>query len=386
MHFDLKRKRSPTIDSPSPAPFDPRWNQWPPSQDPAIRDALLAAWQDDNWAGYFGPHVEALEAELASYHGVRHALVCASGTVAVQIALRALHAPEGAEVILAGYDFPGNFRAIQDAGLFPVLADIDPRTWCLAVDQVEAALSPQTAAVVVSHLHGGLADMRALRALADRHGVAIVEDACQATGAVVEGTRAGAGGDVGVLSFGGSKLLTAGRGGALLTDRTDLYQRAKVFCERGNHAFPMSQLQAAVLLPQLARLEVCNAQRVARLKQLQKRLAPLAGQLREVGGSQVGVPGLYKHAWNCASAELCDWLLQQAQKANLPLGPGFRGFVKRPTSQARKVGPLTHCRGAVDRTLLLHHAVLMADGQAVSRLAEWMIHLVDCFQKGNQYR
>src|SRR5205085_10640127 len=115
------------------------------------------------------------------------------------------------------YDFAGNFRAVDAVGARPVLVDIDSSTWCLDAQQVASAASDRVRAVIVSHLHGGLADMPAICEVAKAHGWSVVEDACQATAAQVHGRISGTWGDVGVLSFGGSKLLTAGRGGAVLT-------------------------------------------------------------------------------------------------------------------------------------------------------------------------
>ena len=115
-------------------------------------------------------------------------------------------------MILAAYDFPGNFRSVEAVGARPVLVDIDPRTWCLDSGRIAAAVSPATRAVIVSHLHGGLADMAQICEIASAHHLSVIEDACQAAGAQVQGRPAGAWGDAAVLSFGGSKLLTAGRG------------------------------------------------------------------------------------------------------------------------------------------------------------------------------
>src|SRR5205823_2149954 len=143
-------------------------------------------------------------------------------------------------------------------GARPVLVDLARGSWTIDVDQVAAALAPETKAVIASHLHGSPADMPRLRELADRHGMAIVEDACQVPGALVGGKPAGSWGDCGVFSFGGSKLLTAGRGGAIVTNRDDVLQRIKIACERGNNAFPLSELQAAVLIPQIPRLMADN--------------------------------------------------------------------------------------------------------------------------------
>lgn len=116
--------------------------------------------------------------------------------------------------------------------------------------------------MLASHLHGTLADMAAITRWAASRGVLVLEDACQVPGAVVGGMPAGAWGDASVLSFGGSKLLTAGRGGGVvLTNRDDVFQRLRIAGERGNLIYPLSELQAAVLIPQLSRL----AERTLRL-------------------------------------------------------------------------------------------------------------------------
>ncbi|MEW4562678.1 aminotransferase class V-fold PLP-dependent enzyme [Bremerella sp. JC770] len=354
-------------------PFNPQWNEWPLPGDPAIREALLRAHQDGSWGRYHGPNVEQLEADLAALHEVPASLTCASGTIAVQIALRGLNLPEDSEVILAAYDFPGNFRAIQDSRLFPVLVDINPRTWCLDAETIEAAITEKTSAVIVSHLHGGIADMRAIREVADRRGIAIVEDACQAPGGRLHGQRLGTFGDVGVLSFGGSKLLTAGRGGAILSQRADVLQRAKIFCERGNHAFPLSELQAAVLLPQIETLDAMNRIRRSGVQRLRGLLASWEEYLRPIEIRSDSEPVFYKHAWLAKSEEIAELLVRGAQQLGVPMTAGFHGFVKRPRSQAKKVGSLDSARNAASRTLILHHPILVQkDPLAIDWLAKWI--------------
>ena len=160
-------------------------SRWPLADDD-VRDALLAAYQDGNWGRYEGPYGRRLRESLQHLHGVEFVLPCCSGTFAVELALRALGVRAGDEVILAGYDFPGNFRAIEAIGAFPVLVDIHPRTWSLDVDvlgeQMSAIVGPMTKAVIVSHLHGGLANMKRLMDRAREFGLRVVEDACQAPG------------------------------------------------------------------------------------------------------------------------------------------------------------------------------------------------------------
>src|SRR6185312_16077629 len=154
------------------------------------------------------------------------AITCATGTLAVEAALRALRVGPGDEVVMAAYDYESNFLTLHALGAKPVLVDVHPANWQLDAAKLEAAFSPQTKAVICSHLHGGLVDMPAVMALTRKHGIGVVEDAAQAPGATVEGKPAGTWGDVGTLSFGGSKLLTAGRGGAMLFRDAQIYQRA----------------------------------------------------------------------------------------------------------------------------------------------------------------
>lgn len=334
-----------------------------PLVDEDVQAALQAAYASGDWGRYHGAFTTRLAERLAEMHGVEHVFLCSSGTLAVELALRGLKVGPGDEVILAGYDFRGNFRAIEAVGATPVLTDIDPHNWSLTVESLEAALSERTRAVLVSHLHGGLAPMPALRALADARGVAVVEDACQAPGANVAGRVAGAWGDVGVLSFGGSKLITAGRGGALLVQRPEVWQRIKVYCERGNHAFPLSELQAAVLPPQLDKLEERNRARRENAAWLieQSRRFRFLSPLRNPPGA--GDPSFYKLGWLYDGALLGgrsrEMFLAAMQAEGVAMDVGFHGFVKRPPIRCRKVGPLSHSARAAAATVLLHHPVLL---------------------------
>jgi dTDP-4-amino-4,6-dideoxygalactose transaminase len=349
---------------------------WPLADD-AVREALASAFADGSWGRYHGPHCAGLRAALAAMHDLEHVTLCSSGTVAVELALVGVKVGPGDEVILAGYDFPGNFRAIEAIGARPVLVDIDPATWCLDPANIAGAVGPQTRAIIVSHLHGGMADMQRIVSFAQEHGLAVVEDACQAPGATIDGRLAGTWGDVGVLSFGGSKLLTAGRGGALLTERAEIQQRVKVFCERGNDAFPLSELQAAVLLPQLERLSERNRQRQESVKRITAATASYRA-LRALQNRAGARPSFYKLAWLLAADERLtrsrEDFLAAAQAERIPLDAGFRGFARRSARRCRIAGDLQHSLAAAARTIVLHHPVLLAGdtevGQMIGRLVE----------------
>lgn len=342
---------------------------------------MKSAYADGSWGRYEGIHSQRLIESLSSLHGVEHVSLCASGTIAVELALRGMGVSEGAEVILAGYDFPGNFRAIEHVGARPVLVDIDPAQWCLNVELLEQALSPQTRVILVSHLHGGLAPMKQIMEFARQHQLQVVEDACQSPGAMIDGKVAGSHGDVGVLSFGGSKLLTAGRGGAVLTPDAQIHQRIKVYCERGNHAFPLSELQAAVLYPQVASLGQANGLRCQRVSQLLKRSLNIAA-LRPVQSSLPvdiaeetlsDMSSFYKLAWSYDSSQLGevprDQFLAAVRAEGVALDAGFRGFVKRSARRCRVAGELTESAQAAEKTVILHHPVLLESEETIDRVA-----------------
>jgi dTDP-4-amino-4,6-dideoxygalactose transaminase len=347
----------------------PAW----PLADPDVLAAMQRAFADGSWGRYHGRHGDRLRQALAQMHELEHVSLCCSGTLAVELALRGLRVGPGDEVILAGYDFPGNFRAIEAIGALPVLVDIDPQNWNLDPARLPEACSDKTRAVLVSHLHGGLVPMREVLAFAAERGLAVVEDACQATGATIEGRPAGAWGDAGVLSFGGSKLLTAGRGGAVLTRRADVHQRIKVFCEQGNHAFPLSELQAAVLLPQLAKLEGRNAVRSQAVERLWRAWKDLPGLRPLVNRVAQATPAYYKLGLQYLPEELLgrsrEDLIAAVQAEGVALDVGFRGFLLRSGRRCRTSGDLSESKRAAAAGMVLHHPLLLESAEVVDRAA-----------------
>jgi dTDP-4-amino-4,6-dideoxygalactose transaminase len=357
----------------------PRW----PLQDEAVQAALFQAWRDGDWGRYHGDYCNALVDRLAEMHGVEYVMLCCSGTYAVEAALRGLSIGAGDEVILAGYDFPGNFRAIEAVGARPVLIDIDPGNWSLDPDLLEMSVGESTRAVIVSHLHGGMVAMKEISAWAGRHGIAVVEDACQATGAHIDARLAGSAGDVGVISFGGSKLLTAGRGGALLTSRADVYQRIKVYGHRGNDAFPLSELQAAVLLPQCDRLTERNERRRTAVQLLLESTRQLPGLVPLANRVESVEPSFYKLAWHYLAEELHghtrDEFIAAMRAEGVAVDAGFRGFATRSQRRCRHGSELDASLAAADDTVLLHHPVLLEDAETIARAAAAFEKVVRAF-------
>lgn len=220
------------------------------------------------WYGQAGVYHERFERAFADAVGRRLAMALPSCTSAIHLALMGLGVGPGDEVIVPDITWIATAAPITYVGATPVFADIDERTWCLSAESFEQCITPQTKAVIPVDLYGGMPDMDAVLAVAGRHGVAVVEDAAQAIGSRFGDRPAGAFGDAGVFSFHGSKTLTTGEGGMLVTDRQDLYDRALFLRDHGrapgekmfwNTAvawkYRMSSLQAALGLAQLERLE-----------------------------------------------------------------------------------------------------------------------------------
>ncbi len=352
----------------------PSW----PCHDPLVFEALQAAFQDGSWGKYHGGRVERLEKALCEYHRVEFTLACGSGTFAVELALRALKVEPGDEVLLAAYDYPGNFLCIHAIGAQPVLLDVHSDNWNLDSGQIAAAVSPKTKALIVSHLHGGLVPMREVMVIAQDRGLAVIEDAAQCPGAVVQGKKAGTWGDVGVLSFGGSKLLSAGRGGGLLTSRADVFQRARTWCLRGNLLCPLSELQAAVLPPQLAKLDERNAQRLRAVHTLSKGLESIPGLRPFRHTLEDSRPGYYKLGlqYDAAAFGLSRQRLVEAMQAEgMALDEGFHAaHVGRSPRRFRAAGALPEATRAHEGALVLHHPVLLGSNQDLEQV-------VTAFQK-----
>jgi len=217
--------------------------------------------------------------------------------------------------------------------------------------------------------------MRRLRDLADERGLAIVEDACQMPGGVVNGRPAGCWGDAGVFSFGGSKLLSAGRGGAVFTDRADVAQRIRLYTERGNSAYPLSELQAAVLLPQLERLDERNQRRAASAAQLAELLSHVDGlrPFRNSTDTEPCQPGYYKLGFQYNPDDFAglsrDGFVEAMRAEGIAMDAGFRAL-HRIHSRRRfhQSGSLTEADRADRQTVVLHHPILLGDEAGLEQI------------------
>ncbi|MFE0028437.1 DegT/DnrJ/EryC1/StrS family aminotransferase [Amycolatopsis sp. NPDC059021] len=234
--------------------------------DDAVGRVLRSGWY------LLGPEVEAFEAEFAAYCGAAHCVTVGSGGDALTLILRALGIGTGDEVIVPAHTFIATWLAVSDVGATPVPVEPDPATFTMDPARIEAAITPRTQAILPVHLYGHPADLDTVRAIADRHGLAVVEDAAQAPGAVHNGRRIGAAPSTVAFSFYPGKNLGAlGDSGAVVTSDRQLADKVRLLRNYGSRVkyrhevlgtnSRTDELQAAVLRVKLARLDEWNARR-----------------------------------------------------------------------------------------------------------------------------
>lgn len=245
-----------------------------------------------------GEYVDRVEQKLAEYLKAPHCLCVTSCTGALHMALLALGIGPGDEVITTPMTFIATSTAIMEAGATPVFVDVEPDTGNLDAARVEAAITPRTKAIMPVHLFGLMCDMRALRAIADRHRLAIIEDAAHCVEGIRDGVRPGMLGEAAAFSFYATKNLTCGEGGAMVVRDDALFEKlkllrvhgmTKIAADRAREGYThwdmvvmgwkynMSNIEAALLLPQFARLDGKLDDRKRLARYYTERLAGVPG-------------------------------------------------------------------------------------------------------------
>ncbi len=247
---------------------------WPVFDERDVQ-AVAETVRSGNWGGFPepGPNAARFEAAFAAYQGARHGILMANGTVTMEVALKALGIGWGDEVIVPALTFAATAYAPMAAGALPVIVDVHPDTWTIDPDQVRAAITPRTRAIIPVHLGHQMADMDAITEIAAQHSLAVVEDCAHAHGQRWRDRGAGCIGEFGSFSHQSSKILTAGEGGSLLTNDDALARRAHSIIDCGRAKddaereftfganYRLGELHAALLVTQLERFEEQRVQR-----------------------------------------------------------------------------------------------------------------------------
>ncbi len=228
-----------------------------------VTDAVTNAWYENA-----NIYHKRFEKAFAEYIGVKFAISLPSCTSAIYLSLLSLDIGQGDEVIVPDLTWIATSAPISYTGAIPVFADIDEKTWCLSAESFEKLINTKTKAVIPVDLYGNISDIDNICEVGRRHGIAVVEDAAEAIGSEYKGHKAGSFGDTGVFSFHGSKTLTTGEGGMLVTNKEDIFHRCLFLRDHGRtpgdkkfwntevaYKYKMSSMQAALGLAQLERID-----------------------------------------------------------------------------------------------------------------------------------
>lgn len=221
-----------------------------------------------------GPKLGEFERLMADYCGTTQAVACSSGTAALHMLIRAMGIGSGDEVITTPFSFVASANCALYEGGRPVFVDIDADTWNIDPSRIEAAVTPRTKALIPVDVFGQIADMDPIRAVAQRHGLPVIEDSCEALGGRYKGRRAGSLGDAGVFGFYPNKQMTTGEGGMIVTDDGELAAQLRSIRNQGRGAagrwlsherlgynFRLSDINCALGIVQLERIEALLAAR-----------------------------------------------------------------------------------------------------------------------------
>ena len=221
---------------------------------------------ETNWISSAGKYIRLFEEKFSQYCGVPFGVACSNCTTGLHMSMLALGIGPGDEVIIPDFTLIVSANTVIQTGARPVLVDVDPKTWCIDADLIEAKITPRTKAIMVVHMYGHPCDMEAICAIAEKHHLSVIEDCAQAHGAEVNGKKAGSFGDVACFSFYGNKILTTGEGGMVLCKDEKLAGKMRIFRDQGfqeprfvhdvmGFNYRLTNLQAAIGVAQVDRIE-----------------------------------------------------------------------------------------------------------------------------------
>lgn len=299
----------------------PEWPVWDQSAEKSITDMLRTG----RWWRGSGEHVEEFEKIYAERVGAKRCLATASGTTALLVSLHTLGVDAGDEVLVSPYTFIASYNVIFLTKALPVFVDSDPETFLLDPNKIEERITDRTTAIIPVHIFGLPCDMDKINAVAAKHDLKVIEDACQAWSAKYRGKNAGTFGDLGCFSFQNSKNLPAGEGGAIVGDDDNIMDRCHSFhnCGRPYGSVPatstypvrgsnrrMQQIQALILMSQLKRFDEDAVIRGKNAKYLDAKLKEIPGIIpyKLVDGADASAYHLYpfrykKEVFNNVSKE-----------------------------------------------------------------------------------
>jgi dTDP-4-amino-4,6-dideoxygalactose transaminase len=312
-----------------------QWPAWPIFDD-TEREALSEVLESGKW--WYGERVAQFEEEYAAFQDAEHCVTCTSGTTAIEIILQALGVQPGDEVIVPPYTFIATASAVARFGAIPIFVDVDD-SWNMNPDLIEEAITERTRAIMPVHFGGRICDMDRINAIAGARGIPVIEDACHSWGSKWQGKGTGALGLCGVFSFQMSKNITAGEGGAILTDNEALAELCLSITNCGRakggqwYEHPnigtnarLTEFAGALLSAQLSRLALQTLLRERNGAFLADELGAIDGIAPQPGDDRITRRAYHlfglridENAFGCSREKVCE----AAEAEGIPLSPGY---------------------------------------------------------------
>lgn len=379
----------------------PKWPVWGAEEE----EAVLRVVRSGGWWRVGGHEVERFEQGFAEAHGARFGIANTSGTVALRLALWACGVKAGDEVIVPPYTFLATATAVVEQNATPVFVDIDPETYNLDPNLLEAAITPRTKAIIPVHFAGRVADMERILEIGRQHNLSVIEDAAHAHGGAWHGKGLGSIGNMGCFSFQDSKNMTAGEGGIVITNDESLAEECRSIHNFGRRPggawyehnlmasnYRMTEFQGAVLRCQLGRLKEQTALREIHAARLTARLAQIPGIAPQPRGEDETRKAyhLYLFRFDQKAWGISREMFVKAMNAEgIPVTAGYQiPLYRQPIFSEPDFGPYTaafeqnpaldyrrvHCpvaeRACATEGCWMHQAVLLGSERDIDDIAD----------------
>ena len=368
----------------------PTWPQFDDTERKAVNDVL----ESGKW--WYGAKVAQFEAEYAQFQDAKHCVTASSGTTAAEVCWQVIGMEPGDEVIVPPYTFIATASTVARMGGTPVFADVDD-SWCLDPDAVEAAITPRTKAICPVHFGGRVADMDRLGAIAKEHNLVLLEDACHSWGGKWKGKGTGAIGLGGLFSFQVSKNITAGEGGAIVSDDEAFAESVRALTNVGrlrgsawyNHErlgtnIRLTEFAGALLSAQLTRLEAQTLLREKNAAILNAELPKIAGITIQPGDERITRRAYHLYCVRINAKEFgCtrEQFVEAAEAEGLPIGAGYgKPLYRQPVFLACKKHDYGQYYCPVTEDLCFHSGMWMAH-QTLLGSEQDMWDIVEIFNK-----
>ncbi|MFC1822871.1 aminotransferase class I/II-fold pyridoxal phosphate-dependent enzyme [Thermodesulfobacteriota bacterium] len=341
-----------------------------------------------NWISSKGRYIEQFEEAFAIFCGTQYAITVMNGTASLHLALVSLGVGPGDEVIIPSLTFIATANAVSYTGATPVFVDCDRGTWTISPSEVEKAITPHTKGMIPVHLYGQPCHMNALEKIAKRYNLWIVEDAAEALGARYQGKPVGSLGEIGCFSFFGNKIITTGEGGMLVTDDPEIAARARMLRDHGmsrdrkywhpeiGFNYRMTNLQAALGLAQMERIEDILKQRCRLTKDYQNRLSNAEGLIfQQVINYAESICWMFSVVLDESKCppDTRDRILQAMEKNHIECRPFFYPIYKMPPYYQKIRDPNTEY---LSKNGLNLPSFLNISEQAIDRVCEVLLNVL----------